>query len=61
MIKWLLSKWYKDNPDCMCGYKMKPTKDRGIIENSWKCVWKKCGWETYESLNGKLHWWRSIR
>ena len=25
MIKWILSKWYKHSPDCMCGYRMKPT------------------------------------
>jgi len=23
---------------------------------SWKCIWKKCGWEATESFNGKLHW-----
>ena len=39
----------------MCGYKMKPTQTR-LDDYSWKCIWKKCGWETYESSNGKLHW-----
>jgi hypothetical protein len=33
---------------------MKPTNSRE--EYSWKCIWKKCGWEAYESSNGKLHW-----
>ena len=58
MIKWILSKWYKHSPDCMCGYKMKPTKVR-FDEDSWKCMWKKCGWESYQSSNGKLHWFRN--
>ena len=58
MIKWILSKWYKHSPDCMCGYRMKPTQVR-FEEDSWKCIWeKKCGWETYQSSNGKLHWFR---
>ena len=40
----------------MCGYKMKPTNTRGD-EPSWRCIWiKKCGWETYQTLNGTLHW-----
>ena len=57
MIKWILSKWYKHSPDCMCGYRMKPTDRRKTVsEDSWKCMWKKCGWETYNSGNGKLHW-----
>jgi hypothetical protein len=30
---------------------MKPTKTRE--ECSWKCIWKKCGWETFQSGNGK--------
>ena len=55
MIKWVLSKWYKHSPECNCGYKMKPTQTR-FEEDSWKCVWKKCGWESYQSSNGKLHW-----
>ena len=58
MIKWVLSKWYKHSPDCMCGYRMKPTKVRSE-EESWKVIWeKKCGWETYQSSNGKLHWFK---
>ena len=40
----------------MCGYKMKPTNTRN--EDNWKCVWSKCGWETYQSSNGKLHWYK---
>ena len=56
MIKWILNKWYKHSPECMCGYKMKPTNTRN--EDNWKCVWSKCGWETYQSSNGKLHWWK---
>ena len=41
----------------MCGYRMKPTDRRKTVsEDSWKCIWKKCGWETYQTDNGKLHW-----
>ena len=41
----------------MCGYRMKPTDKRKTeSEDSWICIWKKCGWETYQTLNGKLHW-----
>jgi len=58
MIKWILSKWYKHSPECNCGYKMKPTQTR-LDEYSWKCMWKKCGWESYQSSNGKLHWFRN--
>ena len=54
MIKWVVNKLYKHSPECMCGYKMKPTNTRE--EYSWKCIWKKCGWETFQSGNGKLHW-----
>ena len=50
---------YKNNPECICGYKMKSTKTR-IDEYSWKCLWvKKCGWETYQTLNGTLHWMKN--
>ncbi len=58
MIKWVLSKWYKHSPECNCGYKMKPTQTR-LEDYSWKCIWKKCGWEAYQSSNGKLHWFRN--
>jgi hypothetical protein len=45
----------------MCGYRMKPIDRRkNESEESWKCLWeKKCGWETYESSNGKLHWFKN--
>ena len=45
----------------MCGYRMKPTDKRKTeSEDSWICIWKKkCGWEVYETLNGKLHWFRN--
>ena len=54
-FKWILRFYYKDTPDCMCGWAMKPTQVRSE-EDSWICIWKKCGWETYQSDNGKLHW-----
>jgi len=33
---------------------MKPINSS--YEYSWKCIWKKCGWETFQTGNGKLHW-----
>ena len=54
MIKWVVNKLYKHNPECNCGYKMKPINSS--YEYSWKCIWKKCGWETFQTGNGKLHW-----
>ncbi len=58
MIKWVVNKFYKHNPECMCGYKMKSTNNRQD-EYSWKCLWvKKCGYEVYETSNGKLHWFK---
>jgi hypothetical protein len=35
---------------------MKSIKTRE--EYSWKCIWKKCGWEAFDNGNGKLHWWK---
>ena len=55
MIKWVINKVYKHNPECMCGYRMKPTQIR-FDEDSWKCIWKKCGWEVNQTFNGTLHW-----
>ena len=56
MIKWFINKWYKHNPVCMCGYKMKPIKH--LTYPTWVCIWSihKCGWETFQTENGKLHW-----
>ncbi len=54
MIKWVVNKLYKHNPECMCGYKMKPINSS--YEYSWKCIWKKCGWEATQTYNGTLHW-----
>ena len=57
MFKWVLSKWYKNSPDCFCGYRMKPTET--YHDYSWKCLWiKKCGWETFQGTSGKLHWFK---
>lgn len=41
----------------MCGYKMK-SSDIRKDDYSWKCIWKKCGYEVFESPNGKLHWFK---
>ena len=49
---------YKNNPECMCGYKMRQTYLRDD-EFSWECIWvKKCGYEAYETFNGTLHWFK---
>ena len=45
----------KHNPKCNCGWNMKSTNTR-FDEYSWKCIWKKCGWEAFDNGNGKLHW-----
>ena len=55
LIKWAINKWYKHSPECFCGYKMKPIEGK-FDYYGWKCVWKKCGWEAFQSGNGKLHW-----
>jgi len=60
MMRWLHNKfWREHTPPCMeCGWNMK-----SIIETydrmEWKCVWPLCGWSTFQSTNGKLHWYRS--
>ena len=59
LIKWYINRLYKYCPTCMCGYKMKPTNTRGD-EPSWRCIFiKKCGYETYETHNGTLHWFKN--
>ena len=57
MIKWIINKWYKNSPECFCGYKMQPF-ERWSEGFQWICVWKKCGWEAFDNGNGKLHWWK---
>ena len=58
MLKLFINWLYKYCPTCYCGYRMKPTNVR-TDEYSWKCVWvKKCGYEVYETSNGKLHWFK---
>ena len=60
MIKWIINLFYRHNPECFCGYRMKPTDGRkNVSEDSWKCIWKKCDWEVYQSGNGKLHWMKN--
>ena len=55
MFKWIINKWYKHNPECLCGYKMKSV-DSSFDYYNWICIWKKCGWEAFDNGNGKLHW-----
>ena len=55
MIKWVINKVDRHNPECFCGYRIKPTNKRQFeSEDSWICLLKKCGWETYQLGNGKL-------
>ena len=58
MIKWIINLFYRHNPECFCGYKMKSFESwtEGF---QWVCIWKKCGWEMYETFNGKSHWMKS--
>ena len=57
IFKWILKKYYKDSPECHCGWAMKPFV-KYTDRHQWKCVWEKCGWEAFEDHNGKLHWWK---
>jgi len=50
----------KHNPKCNCGWNMK-SFERYTDRYQWKCIWKKCGWETFDDGNGKLHWMKSNR
>ncbi len=58
MFKWLVKNWYKHSPICKCGWAMKPFEE-WTDRYQWKCIWTKCGWEAFQSENGKLHWWIS--
>ena len=49
---------YKNNPECFCGYRMKAF-EKWTEGYQWKCIWKKCGWESFDNGNGKLHWLKS--
>ena len=57
MIKFITNLLHRNNPECICGYKMK-SSDIRKDDYSWKCIWKKCGYEVFESPNGKLHWFK---
>jgi len=60
MFKWIINKYYKNSPECICGYKMKPL-NVAFDYYSWKCVWKKCDWETTQTFNGSYHWKKSAK
>ena len=57
MFKWLVKKWYNHSPICNCGWAMKPFES-WTSRYQWKCVWKSCGCEAFQSDNGKLHWFQ---
>ena len=58
MIKWLYNKFLNEHtPPCRCGWNMKPYKE-SMFRYEWRCVWKSCGWGTFQSANGRYHWWR---
>ena len=42
MFKWLLKKYYKQSPECYCGWAMKPF-ERYTDRDQWKCIWKNFG------------------
>ena len=56
MIKWLYNK-IKKTPTCNCGWKMKQVTKQHF-DYYWECVWTKCSWSTFQSDNGKLHWFK---
>lgn len=60
LYKWFINKWYNNSPQCMCGYNMKPIITKSTSQDHrWKCLFTKtCGWQVYETWNGKLHWTR---
>ena len=41
----------------MCGWAMKPF-EKWTDGYQWICIWKKCGWETFDNGDGRLHWWK---
>ena len=57
IFKWLVKKYYKDSPVCNCGWTMKPF-EKYTNRYQWKCIWKKCGWESFDNGDGRLHWWK---
>ena len=59
MVRWLHNKfWREHTPECMeCKWNMKPYKD-SIFRIEWKCIWKSCGWGTFQTANGTLHWYK---
>jgi hypothetical protein len=57
-FKWLLRFYYKHTPECICGWAMKPFEN-WTDRYQWKCIWSKCGWQTFDSGDGKLHWMKS--
>ena len=50
--------WYRHNPECVCGYKMK-SFEKWTERYQWKCIWKQCHWEAFDNGDGRLHWWKS--
>ena len=57
IFKWLHNRKYKQNPLCVCEWRMvlAEYKHHDYI---WKCKWDKCGWETFDNGDGKLHWYK---
>ena len=57
IFRWLHNRKYPDTPMCPCKWRMIPVDNQ--FYDTWKCKWEKCGWESYQSSNGKLHWFRN--
>jgi len=62
MVKWIVNKWYRHEPECVCGYNMKPVKTLNryeSIDGKWECIFtKSCGWGAWQTTNGTLHWYK---
>ena len=41
---------------CPCKWRMIPVENQ--FHDTWKCKWKKCGWEVFSGTSGKLHWYK---
>ena len=55
--KWLHNRKHKQNPLCVCKWRMLPVEYK-YHDYIWKCKWGKCGWETFDNGDGKLHWYK---
>jgi len=58
MWMWLHNKfWREHTPQCQCGWNMRLDKE-SMFRYEWRCIWKSCGWGTFQSANGRYNWWK---